>query len=139
MKIYNKKSFVSGIFMAVLATVNWIADVANQTVDRNGVVLAGALYLFGFGAMAHGLSRTLAKQDQVEALDERNQFIAYQSKSKAFTLSQAISFFLMLALLVMGKISGNESFIAMGVGFAFSYAISMFTEFFTYLYYEETH
>lgn len=137
MKIYNKKSFVSGIFMAALATVNLIADVVNKTVDINGVLLAGALYLFGFGAITRSLSRKLAMQDKLEELDERNQLIAYKSKSRAFSLSQAISFFLMLALLVIGKVSGDQGFIAMGVGLAFAFSISMFTELFTYMYYEE--
>lgn len=137
MKIYNKKSFVSGAFMAALATVNLIADVVNRTVDINGALLAGALYLFGFGAIARGLSRKLAKQDKLEELDERNRLIAFKSKSKAFSLSQTIFFFLMLALLVMGKVSADEGFIAVGVGLAFAFSISMLTELFTYLYYEE--
>ena len=47
-----------------------------------------------------------------------------------------ISFALMLVLLVMGKVSGYEGFIAMGVGLAFAYTISMFAEIFTYMYYE---
>ncbi len=137
MKIYNKKSFVTGIFMVALATVNLIADVANRSVDRNGIILACALYLLGFESIARSLSKNLAIQDKLEELDERNQFVAYKSKSKAFSLSQVISFSLMIALLVIGKVSGNESFIFMGVGLAFAYSISLMTEFFTYLYYEE--
>ncbi len=69
MKIYNKKAFVSGIFMAALATVNLFLDIINKTVDINGALLAGALYLFGFSAIAHSLSRKLAKQDKLEELD----------------------------------------------------------------------
>lgn len=42
----------------------------------------------------------------------------------------------MLALLVMGKVSGYEGVIAMGVGLAFAFAISMLAEIFTYMYYE---
>ena len=61
---------------------------------------------------------------------------ALKSKSKSFQLTQIISFMLMLALLVMGKVSGYEGFITMGVGLAFAFAISMFSELFTYMYYE---
>ena len=74
--------------------------------------------------------------DKLEELDERNRLIALKSKSKSFQLTQIISFMLMLALLVMGKVSGYEGFIAMGVGLAFAFAISMFSELFTYMYYE---
>lgn len=76
----------------------------------------------------------MAKEDKLEELDERNRLIALKSKSKSFQLTQIISFMLMLALLVMGKVSGYEGFIAMGVGLAFAFAISMFSELFTYMY-----
>lgn len=136
MKIYNKKLFLSGVLIAVLATVNGIADVVNHTVDLNGIILIIALYLFGLGAIIHSLSQKRTKQDKLEELDERNQLITLKSKSKAFGLTQIISFCLMLLLLIMGKMSGDQGFITMGVGLAFVFVISMFTELFTYLYYE---
>ena len=137
MKIYHKKLFVSGVFMAALATVNLIAEIVNQTVDLNGTLLIGALYLFGLGAILRSLSKKCAKEDKLEARDERNQLIGLKSKSKAFQLAQIFSVLLLLAMLVMGKVSGNESFIAMGVGLAFAVATSMFAELFTFMYYEE--
>ncbi len=137
MRIYNKKSFASGIFMAALATVNLIADVANKTVNLHGGILVGALYLLGIGAIMRSLSQTRAKQDKLEELDERNQLIEFKSKSMSFRVTQTISFLLMLALMVMGKVSGDEGFIAMGVGLAFAFTISMFAELFTYMYYEQ--
>ena len=82
------------------------------------------------------ISQRMAIEDKLEELDERNRLIALKSKSKSFQLTQIISFMLMLALLVMGKVSGYEGFIAMGVGLAFAFAISMFSELFTYMYYE---
>ena len=78
----------------------------------------------------------MAKEDKLEELDERNRLIALKSKSKSFRLTQIISCMRMLALLVMGKVSGYEGFIAMGVGLAFAFTISMFAEIFTYMYYE---
>ena len=42
----------------------------------------------------------------------------------------------MLAMLAMGKVSGYEGFIYIGVGLAFAWSISMFSELFSYLYYE---
>lgn len=137
MKIYNKKLFASGVFMAALATVNLIADFMNQTVDVNGTILIAALYLFGFGAMMRSLSQKLTKEDRLEELDERNQLIALKSKSKAFKLTQIISFLLTLTMLIMGKVAGYEEFIAIGLGLAFAFAISMFMELFAWMYYEE--
>lgn len=137
MKIYNRKKFAVGVLVILLATVNLLMDVVNQTTDVNGIILVTALYLFGFGAVLRSLSKKLTREDKLEELDERNQLIALKSKSKAFVLAEVISFVLMLGLLVMGKVSGNTELIAIGVGLAFAVAILMLTELFTSMYYEE--
>ena len=82
------------------------------------------------------LSRKYTREDKLDEMDERNQLIKLKSQSKSFQLTQSISFLLMLALLVMGKISGYDGFISMGVGIAFAFSISMLSEIFTFMYYE---
>ncbi len=137
MKIYNKKAFASGVFMTGLGVLNLAMDILNGSTDLNGIILVTLLFLFGFGTIMRSLSKRLTKEDKLEALDERNQLIELKSKSQSFRLTQIISFLLMLVLLVMGKISGYKNFITMGVGLAFAFTISLFTEIFTYMYYEE--
>ena len=136
MKIYNKKVFASGVFMVALGLLNLITSMMRQDFDINSIILIAALFVLGFGSIMRSISQRMAKEDKLEELDERNRLIALKSKSKSFRLTQIISFALMLALLVMGKISGYEGFIAMGVGLAFAFAISLFTEIFTFMYYE---
>ena len=111
-----------------------ITSIVRQDLDTNSIILIVALFAFGFGSIMRSISQRMAKEDKLEELDERNRLIALKSKSKSFQLTQIISFMLMLALLVMGKVSGYEGFIAMGVGLAFAFAISMFSELFTYMY-----
>lgn len=72
----------------------------------------------------------------MDKMDERNQLIELKSKSKAFRFTQTISFLLMLTFLIIGKISDYEGFLTMGIGLGFSFSISMFSEIFTYMYYE---
>ena len=136
MKIYNKKVFASGVFMVALGLLNLITSMMRQDFDINSIILIAALFVLGFGSIMRSISQRMAKEDKLEELDERNRLIALKSKSKSFRLTQIISFALMLALLVMGKISGYEGFIAMGVGLACAFAISLFTEIFTFMYYE---
>ena len=95
-----------------------------------------ALYFLGGGLIIRSLSLKFAKGDRLDKMDERNQLIGLKSKSKSFRLTQTISFLLMLFFLIIGKISGFNGFIAMGVGLAFSLSISMFAEIFTYMYYD---
>ncbi len=136
MKIYNKKSFVEGIFLLTLGALNLIMDSINHTFDINDAILIIALYIMGGGLIIRSLSLKFAKEDRLEKMDERNQLIELKSKSKAFRLTQTISFVLMLAFLIIGKVSGYDGFMSMGIGLAFSFSISMFAEIFTYMYYE---
>lgn len=136
MKIYNKKSFAEGIFILALGTLLLIMDCINHTFEVKGAVLIFALYFFGGGLLVRSLSRKLTREDRLDQMDERNQLIEWKSKRKAFQLTQIFSFALMFVLLVIGKISGAESLIAVAVGLAFAFAISMFTELFSYMYYK---
>ena len=136
MKIYNKKVFASGAFEMALGFLILITSIMRQDLDINSIILIVALFAFGFGSIMRSISQQMAKADKLEELDERNRLIALKSKSKSFRLTQIISFMLMLAFLVMGKVSGYEGFSAMGVGLGFAFTISMFAEIFTYMYYE---
>ena len=136
MKIYNKKVFASGVFEIALGLLSLIADIMKQDFSIKSSVLIAVLVVLGFGSILRSISPRMAKEDKLEELDERNRLITLKSKSKSFQFTQIISFILMLALLVMGKVTGFEGFIAMGVGLAFAFTVSMFAEIFTYLYYE---
>lgn len=136
MKIYNKKVFASGIFMAALGLLNLITSIMRKALDINSIILIAALFVLGFGSIMRSMSQRMTKEDKLEEMDERNRLITLKSKSKSFQLTQMISFMLMLVLLVMGKVFDYEGFIAMGVGLAFAFTISMFAEIFTYMYYE---
>lgn len=136
-KIYNKKAFAFGAVLIGLGCLNLICDLFTGTLDVEGIILIAALLLFGSSAILRSLSQQLSREDKLEELDERNRLIELKSKSKAFRLTQAISFFSMLVLLVLGKAAGYDSLLAAGAGLALAFAISMFAEVFTFMYYEE--
>ncbi len=136
MKIYNKKRFASGVSMIALGLLNLITSLIRQDLDVSSTILIIALFVLGFGTIMRSVSQKMAKEDKLEELDERNRLITLKSKSKSFQLTQIMSFILMLILLIAGKVSNYEGFIAMGVGLAFAFTISLFAEIFTYMYYE---
>ncbi|MDU4973611.1 MAG: hypothetical protein E6X19_12955, partial [Hungatella hathewayi] len=103
----------------------------------SGMVITLALLFIGGGSVMRSFSRNMSREDKLDELDERNRLIDLKTKSRAFRLTQAICFGLMLLFLVMGKMSGEILLISAGVGLAFAYAVSMFTEIFTYFYYEK--
>lgn len=136
MKIYNKKIFVSGIFMVILGALNLVTSIVRNDLDISAIILIIALSAFGVSALIRSASQRMMREDKLEDLDERNRFIELKSKSKSFRITQSISFVLMILLLVMGKVYGYERVIAMAAGLAFAFVISMLTEVFTYMYYE---
>ena len=136
MKIYNKKVFASGVFMMVLCLLNLITNIIRQDLDLKAILLIVALFIIGIGSIIRSISQSMAKEDKLEELDERNRLITLKSKSKSFQVTQIISFILIVVFIVMGGVSGYEGFIAMGLGVAFVFTISLFAEIFTYMYYE---
>ena len=96
MKIYNKKVFASGVFMAALGLLNLITSIMRQDLEINTILLIVVLFVLGFGSVMRSISRRMAAEDKVEELDERNRLIALKSKSKSFRLTQILSFILML-------------------------------------------
>ncbi|MFR3822777.1 MULTISPECIES: hypothetical protein [Hungatella] len=136
MKIYNKKKFGSGFICIVLGVLNFLACFSTGF-DVSGMVITLALLFIGGGSVMRSFSRNMSREDKLDELDERNRLIDLKTKSRAFRLTQAICFGLMLLFLVMGKMSGEILLISAGVGLAFAYAVSMFTEIFTYFYYEK--
>ena len=136
MKIYNKKKFGSGFICIVLGVLNFLACFSTGF-DVSGMVITLALLFIGGGYIMRSFSRNMSREDKLDELDERNRLIDLKTKSRAFRLTQAICFGLMLLFLVMGKMSGEILLISAGVGLAFAYAVSMFTEIFTYFYYEK--
>ena len=136
MKIYNGKTFAAGVFMAALGVLNLVTGILRDDIDVSAVILIAALLALGIGAVMRSMSKRMAQEDKLEEMDERNRLIKLKSNSSSFRLTQIISFILMLFFLIMGKVSGYDGFIAMGAGLAFAFAISLFVEFFTYMYYE---
>lgn len=136
MKIYNKKNFISGIFMVILSFLNFGMDVIRNTIEIKGIVLATVLFLMGGTVLFRSLSQRLSQEDKLEKLDERNQLIELKSQSKAFRLTQTITFVLLLVGLVVGGILDSDGCIAFALGLAFSFSISMWTELSTSIYYE---
>lgn len=136
MKIYNKKAFVSGAFLIALGVLNVITSAVTKGFDIESILLIVALLALGAGSILRSASRKMAKEDKIEERDERNRMIEGKSKSKAFELTRIFSFVLMLILFVIGKVIDEKMLIAMGAGLAVAFSISMFTEIFTYVYYE---
>lgn len=135
MKIYNRKYFFYGLASLALGIAVFVT--AERPITLKPIILAVLCAVIGAGFILRSLSRKLTKADKLDGLDERNQLIALKSNSKTSQITQFGSGILTVAFMGMGGGSGNKDFIAMGVGAAFCYTISLFAEMFTKIYYEK--
>ena len=88
MKIYNKKTFASGVFSLVLGLALLAAMAATGNWRPKSVVLCVLCLLFGIGSVTRALSRDKAVRDLIDARDERNIRVALRTKSTCFTVLQ---------------------------------------------------
>ncbi|CAB1249908.1 conserved membrane protein of unknown function [Ruminococcaceae bacterium BL-4] len=136
MKIYNKKSFISGITSFLLSLVLLLCCIF-ETFDIKSVLLMIALFLFGMNGIWRSTSYQMSKQDKVDDLDERNHLIRLKSKSNAFNVTQIVCFILIIAFMFLGTIAKEPFFTYAGVGLTFGFNISMIAEIISSIYYEK--
>lgn len=138
MKIYNKKGFLTGLFPAVLGAALLIAGVQTgfDRFELQDAVLAVVCLLVGLTTLVRSMSRSIAREDKILELDERSQLVTLKSRSRAFGITQSVCLVLMFLFLLLGAVKHFDGAVFLGLGFAFSISISIFSEFFSYLYYE---
>jgi len=135
MKIYNKRTFVEGIFITLLGLV-LLVTIFITSFDIKKMILSTLSLLIGIGLLQRSLSRAMAIEDKTDELDERNHFISLKAKGKSLQMTQIVSWILMLILLIIGGINNNTLLISFGAGIMIPFVISLFGELFCVIYYE---
>ena len=136
MRIYHKKNFAFGLFALFLGALN-LVRIAWQGFDWNDGALVGLLLLLGGAGVIRSLSPKWSREDKVEERDERNQLVKLKSRSQAYHISQFAFLAAELVLIAWGKVAGQETLIYVGLGLMAAFFISLVTDFFTWVYYDE--
>ena len=137
MKIYHKQNFLYGLLMLLLGAGNLVLSFK---VGRTPGVFTWLVLIAGAICIYRSLSSKLSRQDKLDALDERNQYVLLKAKSKAFQIVQYGSLALMALFFLMGATADpNQAdlFISMAMGFGAAFSLAFFADFLTYLYYEK--
>ena len=136
MKIYNKKKFVSGVFLLLLGLFRFTPFFAGRGWDARDIFWTAVAFLLGVSELTHSLSYTLTKKDRLEDLDERNCLIDWKAKSMTLKIAQSIYLVLGGIFLLAGAVQQVDAAMALGLGLLLTFPIGMFTELFTSIYYE---
>ncbi len=136
MKIYHKKNFTFGLFALFLAALNLVLNLQQGFNWKDGALIA-LLCLLGAASLIRSLSQKYSHTDKVEELDERNRLVKLKSRSQAYYISQFVFLSGEIALCAWGKINDSEPCIYLGLGLMLAFFISLITDFFTWIYYDE--
>lgn len=131
MKIYDRREFISGALMVGLSVINLLVFMVEGAMEWSVGILIGFLFLFGLSTILRSMSKTLSQ----EVRSPKQEQLEQKALSRSFRLTQIISFLLLLVVMLLGMLSDVEAFVIMGAGLALAFAVSLFIEFFTYIYY----
>lgn len=106
MKIYNKKNFVSGMFITLLGIALIGMDLAKGWVWRDSIIHILCLAL-GLMLMVRSCSRTMARADRLAELDERNQLVLLKNRSRAFQIHRYSCLALAALFFFAGRCTGD--------------------------------
>lgn len=141
MKIYNKKGFLSGIFLTLLAIVGMILDfrspASNTLVQIRDIIISVFLLLMGINSFWRAFSKKATKEDIIEEYDERNRLIEYKSQSRMLDIVYAILFVLMICGLTGFKLTANIVWGCIFVIPGFLLGLFLIIQIFVKLYYEK--
>ncbi len=136
MRIYNRKRFSAGVLYFILG-ITLLTLGFLKGFDTKSIILGVLMPLIGIGEVYVSTNRIAAKQARLEETDERNRQVSFTSTHQAFHIAQNIIFVLMLFFLILGAKQEVPLFMGVGLGFAFSFSIMMFSDIFSSLYYEK--
>lgn len=136
MKIYDKKKLVYGM-MSLLLGFTLLTLGFLKGFDAKRIILCVLMLLIGISELFISINKEAAKKEHLEESDERNRLISLTSTSKAFHIAKNINFVLMLFFLIIGAKLEAQIIMGVGMGFAFSFSVMMFTDIFSSVYYEK--
>jgi len=135
MKIYNRKNFFYGLFIALLGLALVGMELAEGWEWGDSVMYLLCL-VFGGVLMVRSCSRTMARADRLAELDERHQLVLLKNRSRAFQIHRYLCLALAALFFVLTAIHEAQMFLYVGIGFAFAFAMSLFVDIATFVYYE---
>lgn len=140
-KIYNKTTFWLGLFFLLLSLVYIIELIFSFESMSGGKIFKTLISLVfttvvGFWSVQESLSHKRTKEAEQEK-DERKELVTLKSANASIIITQTGSFILMIAAIIVWYVSGVDGFIGVVIAFGVMLNLSLFSQIFTYLYYNK--
>ena len=135
MKIYNRKSFLSGLFLALIGLSLLLIGFQFGRKWTDWVLISVDLLIAG-GLIIRSFSKQMSAEDKTNEMDERNQLVLLKNSSRAFQLAKYGNLILDGGCFIAAKVANLESLIFVGSGLMLAFALSLFSDILTFIYYD---
>lgn len=135
MKIYNRKSFLSGVLLSLIDLSLLLIGFHFGRKWTDWVLISVGLLMAG-GLIIRSLSKQMSAEDKTNELDERNQLVLLKNSSRAFRIAKYGSLVLAGGCFIASKAANMESLIFVGSGLILSFALCLFSDILTFIYYD---
>lgn len=140
MNIYNRKGFLLGIIWLILGAMMFIIKIRIPEDTLMGRIkdigVAAVLMMLGVVSMTRSLSKKATREDQVEAMDERNHLIETKTKAKTLDILLGLIVIFIIAGMIGYMWSGNHAWGLFVLVPAILIGVYWVTYLLVYLYYE---
>lgn len=123
MKYYDKKRASDGWWRVGLGILCIILAAQDNENWINWVV-SGILIVGGIWDLIRARTKRLTEEERIELMDERNQMLLLQTKSRAYDIMNAIYIICMIISLLAAQIFDMQEIFVLSAGFSVLYAIS---------------
>ena len=135
MKVYHRKNFLYGLILAVLGLGLLLVDSFLNGFEKWNTMLAVMCSVFGAGLIVRSMSSNAATADREEENDPHTQMVLLKNRAHAFIIHRYVCLGMTIILLVGGKVLMSDMLIFMGAGVVIVYAISIFLDIATFVFF----
>ncbi len=123
MKYYDKERAVHGWWRAGLGIL-CIILAAQDSENWINWIVSGILIVGGIWDLIRARTKRLTEEECIELMDERNQMLLLQTKSRAYDIMNAIYIICMIISLLVAQIFHVQGIFVLSAGFSLLYIIS---------------
>ena len=135
MKNYNRRGLITGIAEISIA-VFCIVSFFITDFDIKLAILGGIIALIGISSITNSFSKEVTRQEKIENLDERTQFVKMKSKATAFTVISGFLFLATVIIMIAYGITKNAALVYMIICTGASLSVCWIGELVAYFYFD---
>lgn len=136
MKIYNKKSFISGIISLIICIIGLVSDSLNGLSIKMSILIL-LLFIFSITEIRRSLSKSASWEDIITAADEREQYVILKTSHKVLQIANVINYIISMMSMVIYAVTKNQFWLGWFILSAIYFTVLFVMEILINIYYDK--